>query len=275
MSSADPIPELPQDRPARGVETRSFATWRVILALILREMTTRYSRTPGGYVWALLQPLGTILILGMAFSLVMRMPSLGSSFILFYATAYLPFDVYRSVANAVSKALKFSKPLLAYPSVTWLDAVLARLILNILTSVMVTYVLTFAILMVVDTQVVLEFAPMVMAMGLAALMGLGVGVMNCLLMGLFPTWEMLWSIVTAPLFLASGVLYIYEDLPSAAQNLLWYNPLIHVTGMMRSGFFPMYTPSYVSPMYVLVVSLILIALGLLLLRRYHKAILNF
>ena len=54
---------------------------------------------PGGYVWAVLEPLGMIAFLSMAFALVMRSPSLGNSFILFYATAYMPYSLYNKVSR--------------------------------------------------------------------------------------------------------------------------------------------------------------------------------
>jgi capsular polysaccharide transport system permease protein len=244
------------------------------MALILREMSTRYGRTPGGYIWAVLEPLGAIVILSFGFSLLLRSPSLGNSFILFYASGYLPFNLYQSLSLTISRALSFSRPLLLYPSVTWIDAILARFLLNTLTSLMVCYILLTTILGVTDTTVVLTIPPMLEALALAALLGLGIGTLNCLLMGLFKTWELIWSIATRPLFLASGVIFIYEDMPQTAQDILWYNPLLHITGLMRTGLYPNYNPAYISVNYILAVALISLTLGMLLLRRHHKTIIN-
>ncbi|WP_311199553.1 ABC transporter permease [Phaeobacter inhibens] len=91
---------------------------------------------------------------------------------------------------------------------------------------------------------------------------------------MFPLWDVAWSIITRPLFLASGVIYIYEDLPPVAQDVLWYNPLLHITGLMRTGFYPTYNADYVSHAYVLLIGMTLTALGLILMRRYHRVILN-
>ena len=241
------------------MRARRHATSRTVAALILREMSTRYGRTPGGYIWALIEPLGAIMILSLGFSLMLRSPSLGTSFILFYASGYLPFNLYQQVSQVVARAIPFSRPLLAYPSVTWVDAILARFILNTLTGLMVTDVLLFAILSFIDTRVVLDVPPMIEAMALAALLGLGIGTLNSLLGGLFPTWDVIWSIATRPLFLASGIFYTYEDLPSGVQAVLYYNPLVHISGIMRTGLYPMYNPQYVSPIYVISVSLITLA----------------
>ena len=55
---------------------------------------------------------------------------------------------------------------------------------------------------------------------------------------------------------------------------MWYNPLIHIVGLMRTGFYPTYTASYVNELYVLAISLGLLCLGLIVLGRYHRDILN-
>jgi capsular polysaccharide transport system permease protein len=267
-------PPAPPPLPPAQAGDRRFASTRTIMALILREMSTRYGRTPGGYIWAILEPLAAILVLSVAFSLVMRTPSLGTSFLLFYATGYLPFNLYQVLSGSISKAIIFSRPLLKYPAVTWIDAVIARFLLNSLTGLLIAIVLLTGILVVIGSRTSLEFPPIIMAMSLAMILGLGVGVLNCALSGLFPIWEVTWSIITRPLFLASGVIYIYEDLPPMAQSVLWYNPLIHLTGMMRTGFFPTYTAAYITGIYVLGVALICLALGLILLGRYHRDILN-
>lgn len=260
--------------PPANAGTRRFATTRTIAALILREMSTRYGRTPGGYLWGIVEPLAAIIMLSVGFSLVMRTPSLGTSFLLFYATGYLPFDLYQVLSNVISRAINFSRPLLKYPAVTWVDAVLARFLLNSLTGLLIAVLLLTGILIATDSRTVLDFPPIAAAMGLTMLLGLGIGVLNCTLIGLFPLWEVAWSIFTRPLFLASGIFFLYDTMPSLAQDILWYNPLIHIIGLMRTGFYPTYTAAYVSEVYVLSVGLVCLTLGLILLGRFHRDILN-
>jgi len=105
-------------------------------------------------------------------------------------------------------------------------------------------------------------------------MGLGVGTLNCVIKGLIPVYEAFWAILTRPMFIASGVLFIYEDLPTAAQKILWYNPIFHITGLMRAGIYPTYSASYTSKLYVATIGLILLTLGLILLRRYNRILME-
>jgi len=246
---------------------------RSILALILREMSTRFGRTPGGYVWVLLQPLGMIFLLAIAFSLLQRSPKLGDSFLLFKATGFLMLTIFRTLSQMIGMALNFSRALLAYPGVTWIDAVLARFLLNTLVTVMVTIIILSFILLYDDVRPVIRWGPVLLAVGLAALLGLGVGVLNCVLFMRFEVWQQAWGILTAPLFVISGVIILYEDMPPLGQQVLWYNPLLHITGLMRMGFYTVYNPTYISVPFVLACSLVPMVMGLLLLRRFHRVLL--
>lgn len=255
-------------------QTLRFRALRSIAALMLREMTTRYGRSVGGYIWAIAEPIGAILLLSVGFSLVLRTPSLGTSFLLFYATGYLPFNLYATLSGRVAKSIRNVRGLLAYPEVSFIDAILARFILNTLTQCLVFYLLVAGILMVIDTRAVLDIAPILSSLAVTALLGFGVGVTNCYLFAVFPVWEQVWTIATRPLFLASGIFYLHEDLPRIAQDILWFNPIAHLVGIMRRGFYPTYDAAWASTLYPLAVALALTAVGLLLLRRHHRTVLN-
>lgn len=254
--------------------TRRFATLRAILALMLREMATTYGRSPGGYLWAVLEPVGGIAILTLIFSLGFNAPSLGVNFPIFYATGILPFMMFNSVCNRVSTALLFSKSLLAYPAVTFLDALLARFLVNTVTQAMVGYVVFGGILMLYETRT--DPAPMLIAqsLGLTAALALGIGTLNAYLIARFAVWQVIWSILTRPLFLISGIFFLFNAMPHTMRDFIWFNPLIHVVGIMRAGFYPTYDADYVSVIYVIIVSVGTFALGLLLLRRSHRDLLD-
>ncbi len=263
-------PSLPQP----SLKPPSFGPLRTITALILREMEATYGRSPGGYLWAIIQPVGVIFLLSLAFSLLVQSPALGVSFFFFYSTGYLPFDIYSVIQDKTSSALQYSRALLAYPSVTWMDAIVARFILNFLTSVTVFAIVIGAIILTTETRTTIDLFPIIQALIMAGILGLGVGVMNCLLRGIWPVWGTIWHILSRPLFLASGIFFLYEDMPREVQNILWWNPLLHITGLMRTGFFANYDANYVSLTYGYGFGLILTAFGLLFLRDQYKRVLE-
>ncbi len=241
---------------------------------MLREMGSTYGQSPGGYFWAVAQPIGAIFMLALAFSLLFRNPSLGTSFILFYSTGYLPFDLYNQMQDKISTALIYSRAMLSYPRVTWLDVFLARFFLNTITLLTVFCIVISGILLVENTHTIITVAPILLSLAMAASLGFGVGLMNCLLGGLFPVWRILWRIVMRPMFMASGVLFTFEDMPRLLQQILWWNPVFHVTGLMRKGFYSTYEGSYISLPFGFGVALVLTAAGLLFLRAKHQRVLE-
>lgn len=264
-------PQPPVGR-ARG-RSRGFASGRAIIALMLREMSTRYGKSPGGYIWAIVEPLGALVVMSFVFGLLLRSPSLGNSFLLFYATGYIPYVLYNLTMGAVMGALRFSKPLLMYPAVSWLDAIIARFVLNVLTSIIVGSLLLFGVLEFTDATAVLEFRYIIVSMALAAILGLGHGTFNCALVGLFPVYGSIWSIATRPMLIASGVFFLYEDLSPTLQSILDWTPWIHFTATFRQGVFPTYSPDFINIPLVMVWALVPLMFGLLLLRRFRQDIL--
>ena len=49
--------------PPAAVPQLRFRTARAVTALVIREMTTTYGRSPGGYLWAVAQPVALIVVL--------------------------------------------------------------------------------------------------------------------------------------------------------------------------------------------------------------------
>ncbi|MEM6933365.1 MAG: sugar ABC transporter permease, partial [Pseudomonadota bacterium] len=137
----------PTGRPHPSTRKRAFGSGRSISALILREMSTSYGRSPGGYIWAVLEPAAGIALLSLVFSVAFRTPSLGTSFPMFYATGMLLFVMFADVQSKVALSLLFSKQLLTYPTVTFVDAMLARFVLNVITQLMVGYIILAGIML--------------------------------------------------------------------------------------------------------------------------------
>jgi capsular polysaccharide transport system permease protein len=256
----------------RGPGRLWFRLLRVIFALVLREMGTTFGRSAGGYLWAILEPLGGIMLLAIAFGLAIRTPPLGTSFMLFYATGIIPFYMFNNMSKAVSAAVVSNRGLLTYPVVSLLDAVFAKFLLNLLTLLTVAVILFASIVFVSDLDINLDLGAAASAMALAAALGLGVGAINCVLFGFFPTWKNVWSVLTRPLFIVSGVFFTFDSVPKTFQTVLWWNPVTHAIGMMRAGFYGAYDPYYVSLPYALGVAGTTFVVGAYLLRR-HTAVL--
>jgi capsular polysaccharide transport system permease protein len=259
--------------PPRRARPR-FQRLRVITALVLRGMDTRFGRSAGGYLWAVAEPLGGIILLALVFSLALRTPPMGTSFLLFYATGIIPFRMFNGMSSAVSSAIASNRGLLAYPVVDPLDAVFAKFALSFMTDLLVAALLYSGIIRFIGIPVKLDLGAIAEAFVLTALLGLGIGTLNCVLFGLLPTWKNVWSVLTRPLFLLSGIFYIFESVPASFQHIMWYNPIVHVIGMMRSGFYGFYRPDYISVPYVLGIAGFTFVVGGALLRRHASALIE-
>ena len=264
----------------KAVETQAltpktrFLGTRAVAALMLREMATTYGRSPGGYLWAVLEPIAALTLMTLFFSVTFRSPPLGNNFALFYATGYLPFMLYSEVGVKISQSIRYSKPLLAYPPVTYIDAMLSRFVLNCLTHLVVFILIITGIVLLNGLPLNLNVPAIAQSFAMAMALAFGVGALNCYLSSTFPIWERIWGIVNRPLFLISGVFFIIDDIGGTFRSLLLYNPLVHVVAEMRVGFYPTYDTPLVSPGYVYSVAIICCFFGMLLLHRYHKNILN-
>lgn len=259
---------------AKGLHARRFKTGRTVVALALREMATTYGRSPGGYLWAILEPVGGLAVMTIAFSMAFAAPALGSNFPLFYATGFLPFMLYMDLSVKISQAINFSRPLLFYPSVSYLDSIIARFLLNGLTQLLVFCILMFGIIRFYDIRVILNYPAILNSLGMALALGFSVGTFNCFVLMRFRVWERIWAILNRPLFIISTIFFLLESMPAQFRDILWYNPLVHVVGEMRHGFYATYDAVWISPLYVYGTSLVLTFVGLVFLARYHRELLN-
>ena len=104
---------------------------RVLSALLMREVITRYGRHNIGFMWLFLEPmLFTLGIAGM-WSLLKMSHGGQVSIIAFALTGYSSVLVWRNTAGRCSKAIEPNSSLLYHRNVRVLDLFLARAILEI------------------------------------------------------------------------------------------------------------------------------------------------
>ena len=270
------ISETPRPAASAPAAQRpsNITAHRSIAALALREMVTTYGRSPGGWAWAVIEPVAAIALLSFAFSLAFHTPPLGPSFPLFYATGFLPYMLFHDISQKVATGVRFSRPLLNFGAVTFLDTLFARFLLNLLTHLIVITLVLSAIFGFSGVGYRLDFLMVGRALSAAAALAMGVGTLNCYIFTAFPAWERLWAICLRPMFIISGVVFLFEDVPPAYQDILALNPLFHVTGLMRAAIYPTYAPNYVSMWFAFAIALTCAALGLLLLHRFHDELIH-
>ncbi|MFD2346432.1 ABC transporter permease [Sinorhizobium terangae] len=239
--------------------------FRVTAALIVREMSTRYGSKPGGYLWAIFDPVAHVAMMTVIFQAIARMPALGLSFPLFFASGYLPFTFYQRMSSFMAGTMKANKALLSYPVVSPFDAIVSRFILQFMTDALVTLVILFMIVELSGVTQPMDTAGMAGAAGAAAMLGLGIGTINIVMFARFPLYEQIFGIVNRPLFMISGVFFLPESLPNPFRDFMLYNPLVHIIMWFRSGVYPEYRADGLDKGYVIEIALVCFVLGLTLL----------
>lgn len=245
---------------------------RAVAALILREISTTYGRTYGGYLWAVLEPIAAVALLTAIFSMFFEHPPLGTSFALFYATGYLPFMLYSDLSSKVAHAVRYSRPLLGYPMVNWWDAMLARALLNSATHMVVFLVVIAGLHLLEGLRVSLDPVSVGLALLLAALLGASIGALNAFLFHIAPVWERIWSVVNRPMFILSGIMFLPDALPAPYGDWLWWNPLTQIIATMRMGFYDYYDPFHLHPGAVLLAAMTCMLLALIFLGRHARGV---
>lgn len=254
--------------PPQEPRSRRFRTFRVVTALILRETGSRDSRASLGFLWTVIDPVASVIILSLVFSMISRTPRLGTNFELYYITGVVPFHLYSGVAGKIANSMRFSRNLLGFPSVTVIDALLARFLLNVFTNVTVFVILVVGAVYYYDLQVYPDMGALILSLTMAAALGLGIGTLNSVLFLASPTYESLWGITNRPMTILSGALFLVSDLPDNLFRYIWWNPMAHMVAEMRHAFYPTAVSGWISPAYVFMVAGLTFTLGLIGLHRY-------
>lgn len=247
---------------------------RVIHALMLREIKTRFGKHKLGYFWAFVEPVMFVVILALIFNVIGRESPGGMQLTLFLATGIMGFVFFRNGFQFTMMALRMNRALMTFPQVTPFELVIARAVLEFVTLFCV-FVLLFSVYGFVTNQSISVEDPLAVfgALVVANLIGTGSGILCSTLVIKFPSvQELVGSFIIRPSFFLSGIFYTADMMPEEIQPWLWFNPVLHVTEMIRSGFFVEFESDFALPPYPVIFGLVMVFLGLLVLRAMRGSI---
>ena len=235
---------------------------RIIGALILRDMKTRFGRSHIGYLIAVAWPLSHMLgIMGVQY-VVGRVVPIGTDLAVFAATGLLPYILCIYPARQMMTAIAINQPLLLFSLVKTTDMIIARATLEVLTACVVGMVF---LLILYSSDVDLEpidSAEAIMAVLTSIYLGVCIGIVNTIMYGLFQiVWLVIFILFAILLYGTSGALILSTSLPAAVRDVLWYNPLYQCVEWLRSAYYDGYAGSPVSRIYVLCFATFCLFLG--------------
>jgi len=262
-----------EDRPRWGLIVG--AQIRVVAALIRREMRAHFGESRMGYLWALVEPSLHVAVMMLVFVYVMhRRPALGTSTALFILTGIIPYFLYSKITSYVGGSVGGNRQLLALPPVKLHDVIVARMILEAATYLFVGFLLFLALFMAgIREAVPYDLLPVFEAVGFSIVLGLGVGMINIVIVSYFHNWMTFFSFLSTPLWFFSGLWYIPDEISEPYRGYILYNPLVHIIMLARSGFYRELKPALLDMPYLIAFTGIALAIGLAMVRTARRQIL--
>lgn len=223
---------------------------RVIYACASRLLKLKTRETPLGMFSVLIEPIATICIMTLVFANVrFRVPRLGDYLMIFLMTGILPITVWKQSLTQTEQAFMKLRQLLVMPQVQSTDIMIAGMMnaLIILSSLFLGFTLFFHYVYDMDwpQNLIFCFIPGICN----ALFGFGLCLINMVIKTWWSYWGTVFGVITAPVGVMSGMFYTIENIPQQAQWVLWYNPLMHSTELIRTYYFYEYTSTFFSPYY--------------------------
>lgn len=245
---------------------------RVIWALVLREMMTRYGRHNIGFLWLFVEPM--LFTLGVTALWTATKAVHGSTLpiVAFAVTGYSSVLLWRNMPARCILALTPNLSLLYHRNVRPIDIYLSRLILEGggATISFVFLVLFFSFIGWLDLpEDVLEVA---LGWGMIAWFGTAAALLLGALSEDYETVEKLWHPASYILFPLSGAAFLVDALPKAAQQFVLILPMVHGVEIVREGYFGSRITAHYDLAYMALANAFITLLGLAQVRKVSRTV---
>lgn len=238
---------------------------RVVGALIMREIITRYGRHNIGFMWVFVEPMmftsGVLAVWTLIHSHSARLP-----LVPFVVTGYSTVLLWRNTITRCGNAVEPNRALLHHRNVRVIDLFIARLVLEIagatLSFMTLGTLLTLAGVMPAPDDILKCLGAWLLLAWFALSMGLLVG-------SLATAWEpadRIWHVLSYLFLPLCGAFYMVDWLPASAQPLALLLPTVNCTELLRDGFFGSGIHPHYDLLYLTVVNSALLMIALVCVR---------
>jgi capsular polysaccharide transport system permease protein len=258
MTMAAHIPPL---RHSFAIQTR------VVGALLMREVLTRFGRHNIGFMWLFMEPM--IFTLGVTALWVAMKSTHGSNLpiVAFAVTGYSSILLWRNAASHCTKAIQPNLSLLYHRNVTVIDLFAARLLLEIAGATISLVVLSIMFIMTDWMKMPVDILKMAGAWLLLTWFAVALGLIVGALTERSELFARVWQTISYLAFPLSGAVFMVDWLPKPAQEFVLWVPMVHGVEMLRDGYFGSATRTHYSVSYFVAVNLAMLLVGLLLVNR--------
>lgn len=210
---------------------------RVLGALLMREILTRYGRHNIGFLWLFAEPMIFTLGVTTLWTIAKLDEVSALPIVAFAITGYSSVLLWRSMPSRCISAIEPNLPLLYHRNVKLSDVFWARIGLEAMgttVSFVVLVILFWGLEWLELPEDVLKVAG---AWLMLAWFGAGLALLLGALSGSNELVEKFWHPAAYILFPLSGAAFLVDSLPYAAQEAVLLLPMVHGVEYLREGYF--------------------------------------
>lgn len=245
---------------------------RVIGALLMREVITRYGRKNLGFLWLFVEPLLMTLMISLLWGFIRADKFSTLNIIAFMITGYPIAMMWRNASNRAIGAISGNLSLLYHCNVRVLDTIFARVLLEVSGATIAQILITTLFVFIGWIEVPQDILYMIIAWVLMALFAFGLGLIICSIAYKFEMFGKLWGTLSFVMLLLSGAFFFVHSLPQQIREYAQWVPMISGTEMFRHGYFGDGIQTYEHIGFLVVCDLAMILVGLLMVRNFSKGI---
>lgn len=239
---------------------------RVMHALMMREVITRFGRDNLGVLWVVGEPM--IFTIGVTTLWTLAGMNHGSSLPIaaFGITGYSSVLMWRNSVNRCNSALQINFNLLYHRNVQVLDVFLTRIFLEMAGATMSFIVLSLLFISIGMISPPDDLIQVVYGWLMLAWFGLALALVVGAATAYNEIVERLWGPTSYLLFPLSGAAFMVDWLPQGAQKFILLLPMVHGVEMIREGYFGNLVRTHYDLGYMAMCCLVLSLIGLFLVR---------
>ena len=222
---------------------------KVVKALILRELNTRFGRENIGFLWFIGEPILFCVGVTIVWTLIRDRHEHGVSTTAFVMTGYAPLTMWRHCVSRAMKAYESNGALMFHRQVTPLDIITARSILEIMGALCAGIVVVLGAVLIGAAKPPEEWGQLCMGLIYQAAFSYCSAL---IIAALSERSDMLEKVVGVSMYLSlpfSGAFVMVDWLPQSFQRVVLWSPMVHNLEMIRGGYFgnavhPIYSVYY-------------------------------
>ncbi len=251
------------DRPQTSFWHQLRIQRRVIWALVMREMITRFGREGLGVLWLVGEPAMFIVGVMVIFSAV-DVPHNGIPVAEYLAVSYPTIILWRNTTSRVVKALESNRALLHLNPIRPIDLFYSRIVLEF-SGAMASFLILYLIFVAVGIcQWPADVLMMVFGYLMVAWFSFGFVLIMGALSELSETIDRVSHIILYLMLPFAGIFLPAYLVPAQFRDALMLTPLINCVEMFHAGYFGDRILTYYSIPYTMAINLLLTFTGLVL-----------